>query len=80
MKFIKDNPLQFLSVKLPIYGALLIGVLPTILEHSIQLKLIPIEYHAIIVSVVLPALALLGRQIAQPDIRPLKPAPKSREK
>ena len=80
MKFIKDNPLQFLSVKLPIYGALLIGILPTILEHSIQLKLIPIEYHAVIVSVVLPALALLGRKIAQPDIHPLKPAPKSRKR
>lgn len=68
MKFINDNPLKFLSVKLPIWGGVLFGLLPIILEKSMDTGLIPAEYHAIFISIVLPALAYFGRIIYQPEL------------
>lgn len=68
MKFIDENPTKFLSVKLPFYGALLFGLLPIILEKSMGTGLIPQEYHAIVVSVILPSLAYIGRGIYQPEL------------
>lgn len=68
MKFIDENPTKFLSVKLPFYGALLVGLLPIILEKSMGNGLIPQEYHAMVVSVILPTLAYIGRSIYQPEL------------
>ena len=69
MKFIEQNAWQFLSVKLPVLGAFLLGVLPVLIQEGINTQLIPAEYHAILLSVVLPALAYIGRKIAQPKIK-----------
>ena len=69
MKFIQENVWKYLSVKLPIIGAFLLGVLPVLIQEGINTQLIPIEYHALLLSIVLPALAYIGRKIAQPQLR-----------
>lgn len=69
MKLIHENVWKYLSVKLPIIGAFLLGVLPVIIQEGINKQLIPAEYHALLLSVVLPALAYFGRKIAQPKIK-----------
>ena len=71
MKFIPENVWKYLSVKLPIIGAFLLGVLPVLIQEGINTQLIPTEYHAILLSVVLPALAYIGRKIAQPKTQAL---------
>ena len=45
------------------------GVLPVVIQEGINTQLIPAEYHALLLSVVLPALAYIGRKIAQPKIK-----------
>lgn len=69
MKLIQESALQCLSVKLPLLGAFLLGVLPVLIQEGINTQLIPTEYHAILLSVVLPALAYIGRKIAQPKVK-----------
>ena len=69
MKFIPENVWKYLSVKLPIIGDFLLGVLPVLIQEGINTQLIPAEYHAILLSVVLPALAYIGRKIAQPKVK-----------
>ena len=69
MKLIQESALQYLSVKLPLLGAFLLGVLPVLIQEGINTQLIPTEYHAILLSVVLPALAYIGRKIAQPKVK-----------
>ena len=69
MKFIPENVWKYLSVKLPIIGAFLLGVLPVLIQEGINTQLIPAEYHALLLSIVLPALAYIGRKIAQPQLR-----------
>ena len=69
MKLIEQNAWKYLSVKLPVLGAFLLGVLPVIIQEGINTQLIPAEYHALLLSVVLPALAYIGRKIAQPKIK-----------
>lgn len=69
MKFIEQSAFKYLSVKLPVLGAFLLGVLPVLIQEGINTQLIPTEYHAILLSVVLPALAYIGRKIAQPKIK-----------
>lgn len=71
MKFIPENVWKYLSVKLPIIGAFLLGVLPVLIQEGINTQLIPTEYHALLLSVVLPALAYIGRKIAQPKTQTL---------
>ncbi|WP_313582641.1 N-acetylmuramoyl-L-alanine amidase [Acinetobacter variabilis] len=71
MKFIPENVWKYLSVKLPIIGAFLLGVLPVLIQEGINTQLIPAEYHAILLSVILPALAYIGRKIAQPKTQTL---------
>ena len=68
MKLIHENVWKYLSVKLPIIGAFLLGVLPVLIQEGIDTQLIPAEYHALLLSVVLPALAYFGRKIAQPQL------------
>lgn len=71
MKFIPENVWKYLSVKLPIIGAFLLGVLPVLIQEGINTQLIPTEYHALLLSIVLPALAYIGRKIAQPKTQTL---------
>ena len=69
MKLIEQNSWQYLSVKLPIVGAFLLGVIPVLIEQGINTQLIPSEYHALLLSVVLPLLAVIGRKIKQPSLQ-----------
>lgn len=68
MKMIDENPFKFLSVKLPLWGSFIFGLLPIIIDKSMDTQLIPTEYHALIVSIVLPTLAFYGRMIYQPEL------------
>lgn len=70
MKFIKDidNIFKFKSIKFPIYGSFIFGLLPIIIEKSMNTELIPPEHHALVVSVILPALAFYGRILYQPEL------------
>lgn len=68
MKLIEQNSWQYLSVKLPIVGAFLLGVIPVLIEQGINTQLIPSEYHALLLSIVLPLLATIGRKIKQPEL------------
>lgn len=68
MKFIRENPTKLLSIKLPFYGALLFGLVPMLLENMMNVQLIPEQYHAFILSVVLPTLSFIGRMIYQPEL------------
>lgn len=68
MKLIKENAWSFLSVKLPVMGAFLLGVIPLLLQNGVDLQLIPPQYHALILSIVLPMLAAWGKKIAQPEL------------
>ena len=69
MKLIKQNSWQYLSVKLPIVGAFLLGVIPVLIQEGINTQLIPPEYHALLLSIVLPLLAVIGRKIKQPSLQ-----------
>ena len=55
MKYNTDSPFKYLSLKLPILGAFLLGVIPVLLQEGINTQLIPPEYHTLILSIVLPA-------------------------
>lgn len=64
----KINTFKYLSVKLPIVGAFLLGVLPVLIQEGMNQQLIPTEYHALLVSLVLPLLAYFGRKKHQPEL------------
>ncbi|RKG40626.1 N-acetylmuramoyl-L-alanine amidase [Acinetobacter sp. WCHAc060007] len=67
MKFIEQNALQYLSVKLPLLGAfLMLAVL--VIQWALDFNFVPQQYAPFIVGTVLPALSLLGRKIAQPSL------------
>lgn len=67
MKFIEQNALQYLSVKLPLLGAfLMLSVL--VIQWALDFNLVPQQYAPFIVGTVLPALSWLGRKIAQPSL------------
>ena len=70
MKLTAENPLKYLSVKWPLWGAFLLGLLPFILQQGIDTQVIPVEYHAMLLTVVLPALALFGKKKYQPELHP----------
>ena len=74
MKLIEQNSWQYLSVKLPIVGAFLLGVIPVLIQEGINTQLIPSEYHALLLSIVLPLLAVIGRKIKQPDLHVPEPS------
>lgn len=67
MKFIEQNALQYLSVKLPLLGAfLMLAVL--VIQWALDFNFVPQQYAPFIVGIVLPALSWLGRKIAQPNL------------
>lgn len=70
MSFTSDNPMKYLSVKWPLWGAFLLGLLPAILQQGMDTQVIPVEYHAMLLSVVLPVLGYLGRKKYQPELHP----------
>ena len=70
MSYIKDNPMKYLSVKLPVWGAFILGVIPVILQHGVDTQIIPPQYHAMLLTVILPALALFGKKKYQPELHP----------
>ena len=71
MKFTSDNPLKYLSVKWPLWGAFILGLLPVVLQQGIDTQVIPIEYHAVLLSVVLPILGYIGKKKYQPELHPV---------
>ena len=70
MSFISDNPMKYLSVKLPVWGAFILGIIPVILQQGIDTQIIPSEYHAMLLTIILPALALFGKKKYQPELHP----------
>ena len=48
MKVIPENALKYTSVKWPLIGAFLLGVIPVLLQEGINTQLIPTEYHSLI--------------------------------
>lgn len=68
MKFIQENALQYLSVKLPLLGAfLMLAVL--VIQWALDFNFIPEQYAPFIIGTVLPALSWIGRKIAQPNLQ-----------
>ncbi len=70
MKLTVENPLKYLSVKWPLWGAFLLGLLPVILQHGMDTQVIPVEYHAMLLSIALPMLSYLGKKKYQPELHP----------
>ncbi|WP_312307699.1 N-acetylmuramoyl-L-alanine amidase [Acinetobacter variabilis] len=67
MKFIQENALQYLSVKLPLLGAFLM-LAALVLQWALDFNFIPEQYAPFIIGTVLPALGWIGRKIAQPNL------------
>lgn len=72
MKFIDENALKYLSVKLPYLGAFLI-LAASILQWTLDYKIMPVEYQLIASTIVLPALSHLGKKIYQPELHDDQP-------
>ncbi|WP_111860030.1 TIGR02594 family protein [Acinetobacter sp. CFCC 10889] len=68
MKLINENPWQYLSVKLPMLGAFFMLVLIPLLQWALDFQLIPKEYEAVVVGIVIPVLGLIGKKIYQPEL------------
>ena len=68
MKFIQENALQYLSVKLPLLGAFLM-LAALVLQWTLDFNFIPQQYAPFIIGTVLPALSWIGRKIAQPNLQ-----------
>lgn len=68
MKFIQENALQYLSVKLPLLGAFLM-LAALVLQWALDFNFIPEQYAPFIIGTVLPALSWIGRKIAQPNLQ-----------
>ncbi|AWL28959.1 N-acetylmuramoyl-L-alanine amidase [Acinetobacter defluvii] len=68
MKLINESAWQYLSVKLPMLGAFFMLILIPLLQWLVDYKLIPDQYYAVVTGLVIPALAWLGRKIAQPNL------------
>lgn len=64
----KINPFQYLQVKLPAWGLFLLGLLPIIVQYALDQQVIPLEYQALILTVILPLLRELGKRIPQPEL------------
>lgn len=64
----QNNPFDFLQVKLPTWGLFLLGALPLLIQFALEKQFIPVEYHAIFLTVVLPLLREIGKRIPQPEL------------
>lgn len=68
MKFIPENVFKYASVKLPMMGAFLLGVIIPLLEFTVQYNVIDPKYHNFISCGVLAFLSWFGRKLAQPEL------------
>lgn len=68
MTFIKGNAFQYLSVKLPFIGAVIMLVIIPALQVGIDYQIIPTEYHAFVTGTLMMALTYIGRKIYQPSL------------
>lgn len=68
MIFIKDNVFKFLSVKYPVYTALIVTILPIVAEWIIGHNLVSKEYHALITALAMTGASILGKKIYQPEL------------
>lgn len=62
------NPYSYLQVKLPAWGLVILGLIPVIIEHLMQVDIIPEQYHAALLLVVIPLLREIGKKIPQPEL------------
>ena len=69
MAFIKESVIKKYSVLLPYIGGT-VSLLALVLQAALDNQIIPLEYHLIIISMVIPMLAYLGRKWKQtPDTK-----------
>ena len=69
MAFIKESVIKKYSVLLPYIGGT-VSLLALVLQAALDNQIIPLEYHLIIISMVIPMLAHLGRKWKQtPDTK-----------
>ena len=69
MAFIKESVIKKYSVLLPYIGGA-VSLLALVLQAALDNQTIPLEYHLIITSMVIPMLAHLGRKWKQtPDTK-----------
>lgn len=67
MTFIKESVIKKYSVLLPYIGGA-ISLLALVVQAAMDSQMIPLEYHLIVTSAVIPALAHIGRKLKQtPD-------------
>ncbi|PVZ90088.1 hypothetical protein C9426_01540 [Serratia sp. S1B] len=72
MKFTNDSALKYLSVKLPYLGAFLI-LAASILQWTLDYKIMPLQYQLIVSTIILPMLSHLGKKIYQPELHDDQP-------
>jgi len=72
MKLINESAFKHLSVKLPMLGAFLMLVLIPALQWALDFQVIPKEYEAVLIGVILPLLAFIGRKIYQPQLHQIQ--------
>ena len=69
MAFIKESVIKKYSVLLPYIGGT-VSLLALVLQAALDNQTIPLEYHLIITSMVIPMLTYLGRKWKQtPDTK-----------
>lgn len=68
MKLIQESAFKHLSVKLPMLGAFFMLVLIPLLQWALDFQLIPKEYEAAVIGIVIPLLGLIGKKIYQPEL------------
>ena len=68
MKLIDQSAFKYLSVKLPMLGAFFMLVLIPLLQWALDFQLIPKDYEALVVGVVISLLAFIGKKIYQPNL------------
>lgn len=68
MTFIKGGVFQYLSVKLPFIGAVIMLIIIPALQIGIDYQIIPTEYHAFVTGTLMMALTYIGRKIYQPSL------------
>ena len=69
MAFIKESAIKKYSVLLPYIGGT-VSLLALVLQAALDNQTIPLEYHLIITSMVIPMLAHFGRKWKQtPDTK-----------
>lgn len=69
MAFIKESAIKKYSVLLPYIGGT-VSLLALVLQAALDYQFIPLEYHLIVSSMVIPMLAHFGRKWKQtPDTK-----------